>query len=227
MERVQKSLSVLAISLFLSLTAGSYARADYEIRDPNHLLDQVGQFLGHVSFDQAFLLGDELTGMTQVCRLVCKNGSCQELCGPAVQISTRVKEATPDTVTFVNQAGDDPDSAGEMQVTRAMYDRSQGNYVVLYLAEGLSGLKPGAKDYATIDALVSGSYRLENQAVVPALTVRLTQYVWVEKQQKYVPLPEALTVGQGLPSIAQLVMIQPNPDQQKTPLFRVLSVKRH
>jgi hypothetical protein len=216
-------ISLIVLSLFFSS-----AHAEFQIKDPNHLLDQVTAFQGQIPFGQAFEMGDSMVGQTQLCRIVCSSkANCKEVCMPPVHLLSNVKSVASDACVFTNQTEGDPDSASDMTVTRDAYERSRGNFVILYLVEGLGGSKPGPKDFTTIEAATEIEYVLADQSRLKAMTVRLTQNFWNTSQNTYKQLPLSLTVGQNVPGISSMLEVHPNPDTLKTPIFKVLSTHRN
>lgn len=54
-------------------------------------------------------------------------------------------------------------------LSKVVFDRVQGNFIVLYLAEGLGGDVPGDKDFATIDSFEQGEFSLNDGSELSAI----------------------------------------------------------
>ena len=197
------------------------ANAAFRIDDPSGIIPQADKFLGDLKFETSFKVGDGMDGKSQFCKI----SSGKETCYPSVGISSKVSQVLSDKAVMLTKSDGDDDGS-DWTVNRIDFEKVKGDFITLYLVIGLGGDKPGDKDFATIEKGETSTFVMESGAKVPAFTATITQNIWQASSAKYTQKKVALTVGQGLPAISQLLAVQPDPGILKTPIFKVVKFAR-
>jgi hypothetical protein len=77
-----------------AFAAGTPARAEYEVRDPGHLLDQLDQYLAAGAFADEFQSGDtaKYTRLHKDCYTICRGMGCGTGCTNVNEAMTRITD---------------------------------------------------------------------------------------------------------------------------------------
>jgi len=218
--------TLLGALLVASALFAQSSNAAYRIEDPNNILDEMRQFLAPANtFVDAFQLDDLMRGETRACRVVCRRGSCNEVCTPPMILSSTVHQVASDEVVLKNQIEGDNSTISYFVLTEDQYTANEGNFLLLYLREGLGGSPPGENDYSILQGFSLEDYTLLDETVIPSMKLRVESFA-KQNNGKYKAQKENLRIGKGLPGVAQLLEVHSDPDNLKTPLFKVISVKR-
>ena len=126
---------------------------------------------------------------------------------------------------MLTKSGSD-DEGSQWIVARDSFESAKGNFIALYLLLGLGGDKPGDHDFAVIEKGEAGTFALADGSKVASFTATITQNIWKASTQTYQQKKVALTIGQGMPAVSQLLAVQPDPGVLKTPIFKVVKVAR-
>ena len=164
------------------------AQAEYKIDDPNAVIPQVQKFLGDLKFETSFHVGDQMDGESRFCKI--SNG--KEVCYPPITITSRVTQVAADKAVMLTKSGEDDDGT-EWVVKRETFEKLNGNFVLMFLVEGLGGDKPGPQDSALIEKGEEGVFVLADGSKVPGYTVWITQNIWQAASHTYSQKKVALT----------------------------------
>lgn len=217
-------MKALMLAVFLSFFS-ILVHAEFRIDDPSGILGQTTTFLGPVKFQDAFKVGDEMQGITQSCRLICRGGDCKEVCSTPFDVVSKVASTSDVAATLsTSTAGEEP---SDYTVTREVFEKVGGNWIRLYLEQGLAnGGKPGEKDFATIQKSEDRDFSLADGSALKTKKVWIEYNKWNDDSEEFKVTQFALSVAKDVPAVGQLVEVHDQPAKLKTPLFKVTAVKR-
>jgi hypothetical protein len=151
---MRKTLLVLLASTLATVALARPAAA-IEVVDPNHLLDQLDQYLGTRSFGDAYRMGDraDYTRLARDCQLSCGADGCGMACtGVTEPMSLEVSQLGADAVTLSHE-----DGATE-SLTLADFSAQHGNCVRRDIADLDQRL--GVPGYLEASTLADRAYAL-------------------------------------------------------------------
>lgn len=191
------------------------------VNDPYGILEKADKFIGNVPYEAALTCSDVAAREHKECYVKCNiDGVCEELCGPGEAMTAAVTACGENERTIVLKR--ERFVPVTKILTRAEYEAAHGNYLRYLLAE----MTAYDEDYVDLDYSSEHFYELADGTKVPSFRVVLRWHRYDDVGGEYYDFPMAITLGQGLPWIAQELEHDLTPQNYGTPTERLLGWSR-
>jgi hypothetical protein len=198
--------SILTFSFACS--AGARTRID----DPKAVMPASDQFIGSISFQDAYHEAD---------RAITESNDCSATTCKTTTQEVTVASVTPTEAVLIQM---DDDGKTNSSVVQATDYASIGPNP---LRQAFEDLAKGYDDYIVVDSAEYDTFAIPSSQTVPSMRVFFSVHYFNGYDEPDVVLPMVVTLGQGLPRIGQILQTELAPmDPAAKPLKTLVSVSR-
>ena len=226
---------IVAIASFLLGTRAQSQNAELSrapISDPRGILDIADKFLGDVSFENAYKLGDQAIFETWRCEQECSPDGCKEVCKGPLQQNIKVKTRAPDEITL--EISETDTRPYEVNFSRAVYEKYKGNYLraaldqmalrsmpALGITRAPAMLAPVS--YVEVKEYAYVHHRLQNGTLIEGMKIDILYQISFDDGENYTSFPVQYVLGRNIPVVGQILFHQ---FQESKPNQKLIAIER-